>query len=60
MFPSMDPHTTPTPDPTLLPRAIYYQVVHTLRSALPPPVTASPEDAARRDIAAIAHACHRA
>ena len=59
MFPSMDPQPSPA-DPSLLPRAIYYQVVHTLRGALPPPVTASPEDAARRDIAAIAHACHRA
>ena len=50
----MDPQPTPT-DPTLLPRAIHYQIVHTLRAALPPPVTASPQDAARRDIAAIAH-----
>jgi hypothetical protein len=50
----MEPNPT-TPDPTLLPRAIHYQVVHTLRGALPPPVTDSPEDAARRDIDAIAH-----
>ena len=48
----MDPNPTPT---DLLPRTIYYQVVHTLRRALPLPVSDSPEDAARRDFAAIAH-----
>jgi hypothetical protein len=43
------------PDLTLqLPRDMYYQLVHTLRDALPPPVTDSPEDVARRDNAAIA------
>ena len=46
------PHS---PDPTLLlPRDSYYQLIHTLRAALPPPVTNSPEDLARRDNAAIA------
>jgi hypothetical protein len=49
------------PDPAdTLPKATYYQVVHTLRDLLPKPITDTPEDAARRDIAAIAHACHRA
>jgi hypothetical protein len=42
-------------DPTELPRATYYQVVHTLRGLLPPPITATPEGAAHRDHAAIAH-----
>ena len=37
-----------------LPRGIYYQVVHALRDALPPPVTGSPEDRIRRDNAIIA------
>ena len=36
-----------------LPRDIYYQIVHTLRGALPPPITASDEDLAHRDNAAI-------
>jgi hypothetical protein len=36
-------------------RDTYYQVVHTLRGSLPPPVTDTPEDLARRDNAAIAH-----
>lgn len=36
-------------------RDTYYQVVHTLRGLLPPPVTDTPEDLARRDNAAIAH-----
>jgi hypothetical protein len=48
-----------TPSPTdaalLLPRATYYQVAHTLRGLLPPPITDTPEDAARRDIALIGH-----
>lgn len=44
-----------SPDPTLLlPRDYYYQLIHTLRAALPPPVTDSLEDLARRDNAAIA------
>lgn len=38
-----------------LPRDTYYQTVHTIRSLLPPPVTNSPDDAASRDRAAIAH-----
>jgi hypothetical protein len=37
-----------------LPAQIYYQLVHTLRATLPPPVTDSPEDIARRDYFAIA------
>ena len=42
------------PDLTLqLPRDMYYQLVHTLRGSLPPPVTNSPEDEIRRDNAAI-------
>ena len=52
----MDPATPPEPpDLTIhLPRDVYYQVVHMLRAALPPPVTDTPEDLARRDNAAIA------
>ncbi len=43
------------PDLTLqLPRDIYYQIVHTLRRSLPPPLTASADDRARRDNTAIA------
>jgi hypothetical protein len=43
------------PDPALqLPRDLYYQIVHTLGTALPPPVTRSPADLVRRDNAAIA------
>jgi hypothetical protein len=38
----------------LLPKATYYQIAHTLRTLLPPPVTDAPEDVARRDLAAIA------
>jgi hypothetical protein len=38
----------------LLPRDMYYQVIHTLRAVLPPPVTDAPEDLVRRDHAAIA------
>jgi hypothetical protein len=37
-----------------LPRDLYYQLVHALRDALPPPVTDSPEDLVRRDNAIIA------
>jgi hypothetical protein len=44
----------PQPDlALLLPRDMYYQLIHTLRVSLPPPVTAIPEDIARRDNAAI-------
>jgi hypothetical protein len=43
------------PDLTLqLPRDMFYQLVHSLRAALPPPATNSPEDFVRRDNAAIA------
>ena len=50
----MDPAPQP-PDLTLqLPRDIYYQIVHTLRRSLPPPLTASADDRARRDNTAIA------
>ena len=37
-----------------LPANAYYQLVHTLRRTLPPPLTDSPEDLLRRDHAAIA------
>ena len=37
-----------------LPADIYYQLIHTLRRCLPPPITNSPDDLARRDHAAIA------
>jgi hypothetical protein len=52
----MDPYPEPEqPDLTLqLPRAVYYQVIHTLRGSLPPPVSDTPEDLAHRDNAAIA------
>ena len=52
----MDPHAEPEqPDlPYLLPRDAYWQLIHTLRGSLPPPVTDTPEDLARRDNAAIA------
>ena len=44
-----------SPDPALrLPPASYYQILHTLRGLLPPPVTDTPLDHARRDDAAIA------
>ena len=47
--------TAPQPEPAhQLPRDLYYQVVHELRHALPPPITDSPEDAIRRDNAMIA------
>ncbi|HXA21963.1 MAG TPA: hypothetical protein VNW90_06660 [Acetobacteraceae bacterium] len=42
------------PDLTLqLTRDMYYQLIHTLRTSLPPPVTNAPEDEIRRDNAAI-------
>ena len=37
-----------------IPRDMYYHLVHTLRGALPPPVTDTPEDLARRDNTVIA------
>ena len=49
-------HSPPPEPPDLthqLPRDIYYQLVHELRGALPPPLTDSAEDLARRDNAAI-------
>jgi len=47
-------HEPERPDLTLqLPRDVYYQLIHTLRAALPT-VTDTPEDRARRDNAAIA------
>jgi hypothetical protein len=55
----MDPQSHP--DLSLqLHRDAYFQLIHTLRTSLPPPVTDTPEDLARRDNAAIAQACHRA
>jgi hypothetical protein len=48
----MDQQPTPT-DPLL--KAAHCQLVHTLRGALPQSQTDSPEDAARRDLAAIIH-----
>jgi hypothetical protein len=49
------PHPNP-PNPTdAIPRAIYYQVTHELLRSLPLPHTDNPEDAARRDFAAISH-----
>ena len=51
----MDPTEPEPPDlALLLPRDAYYQLVHSLRGLLPPPVTDAPEDEARRDNAAIA------
>jgi hypothetical protein len=48
---------SPEPEPpdltSQLPRDIYYQVIHTLRAGLPPPLTDAAEDLARRDNAAI-------
>jgi hypothetical protein len=48
------PHPEPLDLSLLLPRDAYYQLVHSLRGLLPPPVTDTPEDEARRDNAAIA------
>jgi hypothetical protein len=48
--------TLAAPNPAdILPKATYYQVVHTLRGLLPKPIADTPEDEARRDLAAIAH-----
>jgi hypothetical protein len=56
MFLRMDATAATQADPAaLLPRATYYQITHTLRGLLPPPVTDTQEDEARRDLAAIAH-----
>ncbi|HXA25350.1 MAG TPA: hypothetical protein VNW90_23965 [Acetobacteraceae bacterium] len=56
----MDTPPQPPNPILLLSRDTCYQLVHTLRGMLPPPVTDTPEDLARRDNAAIAHPCHRA
>jgi hypothetical protein len=50
----------PTDLTTHIPSDTYHQIVHTLRALLPPPATNTQEADARRDRAAIAHACHRA
>lgn len=46
------------PNPTnladQLPAQVYHHLIHTLRHSLPPPLTDSPEDLARRNHAAIA------
>jgi hypothetical protein len=51
----MDQPPTPTPA-AALPSPIYLELAYTLRKNLPAPVTDSPEDAARRERAAIGHA----
>jgi hypothetical protein len=51
----MDQSLTPTPADTL-PSSIYLELAYTLRKNLPAPATDSPEDAARRERAAIEHA----
>jgi hypothetical protein len=48
------PAANPTNPIDTIPRATYYQITHELLRSLPPPITDSPEDKARRDIAAIA------
>ena len=55
-MPAMDPSPEPEPPDLslLLPRDAYYQLVHSLRALLPPPVTDTSEDEARRDNGAIA------
>jgi hypothetical protein len=50
----MEPCAPQTGLSAQLPRAMFYQLVHTLRTTLAPPVTDSPEDLVRRDSAAIA------
>lgn len=45
----------PRTRPTSSPKAIYYQIAHSLRALLPPPTAQAPEDEACRDRAAIAH-----
>lgn len=55
MFAHMD--APPTPDPAdLLPKAIYRHLCHALRTYLPPPPTDTPEEATRREQAALEHA----
>jgi hypothetical protein len=52
----MDPQPPPDrPDLSLqLPRDAYWQLIHTLHTSLPPPLTDTPDDLAHRDNAAIA------
>lgn len=52
----MDMHPAPQPDDLALqlPRDVYYQLIHTLHGALPPPASRTPEDEVRRDNAAMA------
>ena len=49
------PATNPPNPADAIPRAIYYQITHELLRSLPLPHTDNPEDAARRDFAAISH-----
>ena len=51
----MDTASQPSNPAHDLARDTYYHLIHTLRDSLPPPVTDTPEDLARRDNAAIAH-----
>ncbi len=51
----MDTASQPSNPAHDLARDTYYHLIHTLRGSLPPPVTDTPEDLARRDNAAIAH-----
>ena len=53
-MPGLDTSPQPPNPILLLPRDTCYQLVHTLRGMLPPPVTDTPEDLGRRDNAAIA------
>ena len=55
LFAQMDEPLTPTPADTL-PSSIYLELAYALRKNLPAPATDSPEDAARRERAAIGHA----
>ena len=52
MFDSTAPNPTNLADQ--LPAQVYYHLIHTLCLSLPPPLTDSPEDLARRNHAAIA------
>src|SRR4051794_38089640 len=51
----MDTLPRPTDPTVLLLRGTCHQIAHTLHASLPPPVTDTQEDLARRDNAAIAH-----
>ncbi len=50
----MDPEPEPLDLTLQLPRDTYYQIIHTLRGSLPPPITDTPEDLVRRDNATMA------